>query len=141
MAPTAATKARTNRAAKPETEAEQDKQLSDVKDEKTGKTLTIQQLKNKLRNEAEREVLDKHKDEVVTITAAKYKAHNLEYVRRLTDAEKAEKAIEEHLAAHPELRDRLAAKLALTDAEDNGDYAAVADAAEHLDYVEKREGE
>jgi hypothetical protein len=84
--------------------SDKDKQLSNVKDEKTGKTLTIQQLKNKLRNEAEREVLDKHKSEVVEITAAKYKEHNLEYVRRLTDKEKAQKQIEELYAQYPELR-------------------------------------
>lgn len=80
------------------------KDLSSVKDEKTGKFLTIQQLKNKLRNEAEREVLDKHKAEVVSITAAKYKEHNLEYVRRLSDEEKAAKQIEELYAQFPHLR-------------------------------------
>jgi len=81
-----------------------DNNLSDVKDEKTGKRLTIQQLKNKLRNEAEREVLDKHKSEVVTITAAKYKEHNLEYVRRLSEEEKAQKQIEELYEKFPNLR-------------------------------------
>jgi hypothetical protein len=84
--------------------AKADATLSKVKDEKTGKFLTIQQLKNKLRNEAEREVLDTHKAEVVTITAAKYKEHNLEYVRRLTEEEKAAEQIEKLYAQFPHLR-------------------------------------
>lgn len=96
MAPTAATKARSN----PSTpKAEQ---------AKPEKKETVQQLKNRLRNEAEREVLDAHKREVIEKTEAKYKAHGLEYVRRLTDEEKAQKAIEEHLAQFPNLREKFA---------------------------------
>lgn len=72
--------------------------------EKTEKQETVQQLKNRLRNEAEREVLDLHKGEVIERTAAKYKDHGLEYVRRLTDEEKAAKAIQEHLEKYPNLR-------------------------------------
>jgi len=83
--------------------AEQDENLTDVTDEK-GKRLTVQQLKNKLRNEAERETLDNHRPEVIERTAAKYKAHNLEYVRRLTDEEKAAKQIEELYEKFPHLR-------------------------------------
>jgi hypothetical protein len=89
------------------TPANPENNLTDVKDEKTGKRLTVQQLKNKLRNEAEREVLDEHKSEVVSKTAAKYKVHNLDYVRRLTDEEKAAKAIEEYYAKFPNLRPQL----------------------------------
>lgn len=65
---------------------------------------TVQQLKNRLRNEAEREVLNDHKDEVIAKTEAKYKEHNLEYVRRLSDEEKAAKQIEELYAQFPHLR-------------------------------------
>lgn len=65
---------------------------------------TVQQLKNRLRNEAEREVLNTHKDEVITITQAKYDEHGLEYVRRLTDEEKAAKIIEDLYRKHPNLR-------------------------------------
>lgn len=82
---------------------DQDNNLTDVVDDK-GKRLTVQQLKNKLRNEAEREVLDAHRPEVISRTAAKYKDHNLEYVRRLTDEEKAAKQIEELYAKFPQLR-------------------------------------
>lgn len=101
MTPTA------RRTSKPEPSGESpaagDENLTDVVDDK-GKRLTVQQLKNKLRNEAEREVLDTHKDEVIKITAAKYEVHNLEYVRRLSEEEKAAKAIEEYYVKFPNLR-------------------------------------
>ena len=101
-------------------------EYSEVVDESTGKKLTIQQLKNRLRNEAEREVLDAHKDEVHERTGAKYTAHGLEYIRRLTDAEKAAKAIEEHLAAHPELRAQFGMQVESVEYDDEpdgrGDY-------------------
>lgn len=84
----------------------EDDNLTAVVDEK-GKKLTVQQLKNKLRNEAEREVLDTHKDEVIKITAAKYKVHNLDYVRRLSEEEKAAKAIEEYYVKFPKLRPQI----------------------------------
>lgn len=73
------------------------------------KLLTLQQLKNRLRNEAEREVLDDHRDEVIAKTGAKYDAYGLEYVRRLTDQEKAAKDIAEKLTEFPELRALFAA--------------------------------
>lgn len=65
---------------------------------------TVQQLKNRLRNEAERDVLNAHKAEVVAITQAKYDEHGLQYVRRLTDEEKAAKQIEELYEKFPQLR-------------------------------------
>lgn len=65
---------------------------------------TLQQLKNRLRNEAEREVLNRHKGEVIKITEAKYDEHGLEYVRRLTEEEKAAKVIEEMYQKFPNLR-------------------------------------
>ncbi|ALY10606.1 hypothetical protein FDH86_gp071 [Arthrobacter phage Tank] len=65
---------------------------------------TVQQLKNRLRNEAEREVLNKYKPEVIKRTEAKYDEHGLEYVRRLTDEEKAEKEVADLLAKYPQLR-------------------------------------
>lgn len=76
---------------------------------KPEKKETVQQLKNRLRNEAEREVLDKHKKEVIARTKAKYDAHGLKYVRRLTDEEKAAKAIQENLAKYPNLRSQFIA--------------------------------
>jgi hypothetical protein len=105
MAATAATRTRSTKPKPEPVEAPVagDDNLTNVTDDK-GKKLTVQQLKNKLRNEAEREVLDTHKDEVIKITAAKYKVHNLEYVRRLSEEEKAAKAIEEYYVRFPNLR-------------------------------------
>lgn len=65
---------------------------------------TIQQLKNRLRGEAEREVLNTHKDEFHEIATAKFAAVGLEFVRRLTDEEKAAKQIEELYEKYPNLR-------------------------------------
>lgn len=65
---------------------------------------TEQQQKNRLRNEAEREVLNAHRDELNTITEQKFRENNLPYTRRLTEREKAAKKIDELLNQHPELR-------------------------------------
>lgn len=85
---------------------------STTKTDKAGKPEkkeTVQQLKNRLRNEAEREVLDAHKAEVIERTQAKYTEHGLKYVRRLSDEEKAAKAIAENLAKYPNLRNQFIA--------------------------------
>jgi hypothetical protein len=74
-------------------------------------------LKNRLRNEAEREILDKYKDELVRITEAKFDEAGIKYVRRLTQDEKDEKALEALLAKNPGLRSKLAAELAPAPAE------------------------
>lgn len=79
------------------------------KADKPEKKETVQQLKNRLRNEAEREVLDAHKSEVIERTQEKYTAHGLKYVRRLTEEEKAAKAIAENLAKYPNLRSQFIA--------------------------------
>jgi len=70
---------------------------------------TVQQKKNRLRNEAEREVLNNHRDELNAITEGKFKEHGLHYTRRLTEKEKAKKKIEDLLNEHPELREEYAA--------------------------------
>lgn len=88
--------------AAPKPKAQTDSSLTEYTDDK-GKKLTVQQLKNKLRGQAEREVLDTHKDEVIKITGALYEKHGLEYVRRLTDQEKAAAAIAESINQYPEL--------------------------------------
>lgn len=113
MAPTAAAKAASNKAA---TKAEP---------AKPAKKETVQQLKNRLRNEAEREVLDAHKKEVIEKTAAKYEAHGLEYVRRLSDEEKAAKAIEEYYRQFPNLRPQLEQQQAQRESPFTADYEPV----------------
>lgn len=70
---------------------------------------TVQQKKNRLRNEAEREVLNNHRDELNAITEAKFVEQGLNYTRRLTEKEKAKKKIEDLLNEHPELREEYAA--------------------------------
>ena len=83
---------------------------STVTDNEEGVTEeTVQQKKNRLRNEAEREVLNNHRDELNTITEAKFVEQGLNYTRRLTEKEKAQKKIEDLLNEHPELRERYAA--------------------------------
>ncbi len=70
---------------------------------------TVQQKKNRLRNEAEREVLNNHRDELNTITEAKFVEQGLNYTRRLTDSEKAARKVEEYFTQYPELRAKFAA--------------------------------
>lgn len=65
-------------------------------------------LKQRLRSEAERDVINNHRDEYVAIASAKFAAHGLEFTRRLTDAERAEKQILELLAKNPELAEKFA---------------------------------
>lgn len=69
----------------------------------------LQQKKNRLRNDAEREVINNHRDELNKITEAKFAEHGLPYTRRLTEREKAQKKIEDLLAEHPDLRQVYAA--------------------------------
>lgn len=73
---------------------------------------TEQQMKNRLRNEAEREVLNNHRDEFYKVAERKFTENGLEFTRRLTDEEKAKKKLEDLLAEHPGLRAELAAAAA-----------------------------
>jgi hypothetical protein len=82
---------------------------STVTDEEAVTEETVQQKKNRLRNEAEREVLNKHRDELNAITEAKFVEQGLNYTRRLTDSEKAAKKVEEYFNQFPELREKFAA--------------------------------
>jgi hypothetical protein len=69
---------------------------------------TVQQKKNRLRNEAEREVLNKHRDELNALTEAKFVEQGLKYTRRLSDSEKAARKVEEYFNQFPELREQFA---------------------------------
>ncbi|UOK18397.1 hypothetical protein SEA_BRUHMOMENT_81 [Arthrobacter phage BruhMoment] len=106
MATEETTKPRRTRTVKPKPapapKPQTDSDLTEFTDDK-GKKLTVQQLKNKLRGQAERAVLDKYKNEVQSNTEALYKEHNLEYVRRLSDEEKAAKEIADHINKYPQL--------------------------------------
>lgn len=62
-----------------------------------------QALRNRLRNEAQTEVLNNHREEFVALATAKFAEHGLEFAHRKTDAEKAADKIAALLKAHPEL--------------------------------------
>lgn len=89
---------------KPATRAGKSKERPDPEALAAANNETVQQLKNRLRGEAEREVLNNHKDEFHEIATAKFAEVGLEFVRRLTDEEKAAKQIEELYEKYPNLR-------------------------------------
>lgn len=66
-----------------------------------------QQLKAKLRNLAERKVLNEHKSEYHTELERLYDQEGLEYKRVLTPEEKDEKELEALLARRPDLRAKI----------------------------------
>jgi hypothetical protein len=62
------------------------------------------QLKNRLRNEAERTVLNNHRDEYQDEAEKLFTAHGLKFNRRLSDEERAARKIEDLMSQFPELR-------------------------------------
>lgn len=82
---------------------------------------TAQQAKNRLRNEAERIVLDRHKPEFYKVAEELYEANGFEFKRRLTDEEKAEQAIEKMLRENPALREKYAPSTVVVDAPKGGE--------------------
>lgn len=68
-----------------------------------------QQIKNRLRNEAEREVIDRHRAELHEIAEAKFIAAGLVYTRRKTEQEKAADKVKALLEQFPELASQFAA--------------------------------
>jgi GrpB-like predicted nucleotidyltransferase (UPF0157 family) len=69
---------------------------------------TPEQQKARLRNEAERTLRHRHREELNGLIKAAFEREGIEYRPRLSEEEKAAKAIEDLLAAHPELRERYA---------------------------------
>lgn len=69
---------------------------------------TEQQKRNRLRGEAEREVLRNHSDEFHALAKKKFEEAGLTYRRRLSAEEKAEREMDRLLAEHPELAQRFA---------------------------------
>lgn len=80
--------------------------VTDIEEAGTGET--VQQKKNRLRNEAEREIVNRHRDELNKLTEAKFVEQGLKYTRRLSDSEKAAKKVEEYFNQFPELREQFA---------------------------------
>lgn len=77
---------------------------------------TAQQAKNRLRNEAERIVLDRHKAEFYEEAERLYAKHGFEFKRRLTEEEKAAQTIEKLIQQNPALRERYAPTTLVADA-------------------------
>ena len=103
---------------------------------------TDSQKRNRLRNEAERHILNLHKDEFDDYAEALFAKNGLTFNRRLSEAQKAEKKINDLIAQHPELEAVLRAQFAApapTDAdapaeEDGGvSPALLAEEYSHLD--------
>lgn len=78
---------------------------------------SAQQAKNRLRNEAERIVLDRHKPEFYKVAEELYEKNGFEFKRRLTEEEKAEQAIEKMLRENPALREKYAPTTVVVDKE------------------------
>lgn len=98
MAPAATTsKPRTTRAKAPA-------KATVTQTEAPPKKETEAQKRNRLRNEAEREVLKNHKSEFVEIATRLFAENGLTFTRRLTEKEKAAQAIADQLNQFPELR-------------------------------------
>lgn len=76
---------------------------ADVQPETPVTPASLTKLKNTLRAEAEREVLANHRDEYHAVASRKFAEKGLEFTRRLTDEERAEKQLQELLAANPAL--------------------------------------
>lgn len=73
---------------------------------------TDAQKRNRLRNEAERHILNLHKEEFDDYAEKLFSDNGLTFNRRLTDAQKAEKKIQDLIAKHPELETVLRAQFA-----------------------------
>ena len=137
MAETSTTKPRTRKAATPKAETPAPEGAGRGK---------LNQLKNKLRNDAEREVLRNHRDEVIALTKAKFEKAGIEYVHRLTPEEKAKKEVEDQLNQFPELREQFESELAakikaellaeLQEQQQAQEAGPVYDAPEQVDHVE-----
>lgn len=110
---------------------------------------TDSQKRNRLRNEAERHILNLHKDEFDDYAEALFAKNGLTFNRRLSEAQKAEKKINDLIAQHPELEAVLRAQFAApapTDADapaeepDHSDLTYGQDPEPAVDYSAEVEG-
>lgn len=93
----------------------EDKPKEPAAPKKKEKKETAQQAKNRLRNEAERIVLDRHKPEFYKVAEKLYAENGFEFKRRLSEEEKAEQAIEKMLRENPSLREKYAPTTVVVD--------------------------
>jgi hypothetical protein len=82
-------------------------------EEEVPKDETISQKRNRLRNKAERIIIDRYRDEFNKVATDLFAENGLVFHKRLTDQEKAAKEIADKLNQFPELRDMFATMGAL----------------------------
>lgn len=73
---------------------------------------TDTQKRNRLRNKAERIILERHRAEFNEVAEEIFSEEGLKYNRRLTDEERAEEKLNKLLAENPKLAEKLAAQAA-----------------------------
>lgn len=99
----------------------------------------LKKIKQKLRAQAERDVLTNHRGEYNTRVEQLFTEHGLEFKRKLTEEEKAEQEMRKLITDHPELAARLG--LSSTTERDqeqaqNGAPESFEPAAEDFEYAE-----
>jgi len=72
---------------------------------------TESQKRNRLRNEAERIIINRHKSEFEDVATELFAANGLKFNKRMSEEEKAKAKIEELIKANPALKDALLATL------------------------------
>lgn len=128
MSPTAARRSATNtrttrtKASAEETPAVEEVAAAPEEDKKE----SISQKRNRLRNEAERIIINKYRDEFNKVAENLFAENGLTFHRRLTDEEKAAKEIADRLNQFPELRN-LFAQVGLAQAAASGAKVQEAD--------------
>lgn len=75
------------------------------------KAETESQKRNRLRNEAERVIINRYKGEFEDVATALFAENGLKFNKRMTEEQKAAAKIQELVAANPALRDQLLASL------------------------------
>jgi len=116
MAPAAtATKSRAAKGAAAnasvETPAEEVTTATEAPAAEAPKQETESQKRNRLRNEAERVIINRHKAEFEDVATALFAENGLKFNKRMTEEQKAKAKVDELIAKHPELREQLLASL------------------------------
>lgn len=91
--------------------------------EETPKKETEAQKRNRLRNEAERVIINRHKSEFEDVATQIFAENGLKFNKRMSEQEKAKAKVDELIAKHPELKDALLASLLPTTPQDTALYA------------------
>lgn len=141
--PTAARRSAANKSTTPKAEAEE-VLAEDPKPKKESES----QKRNRLRNEAERVVINRHREEFNKVATDLFAENGLVFHRRLTEEERAAKEIADKLNQFPELRALFAPVGALHAADQqvqaqpggaleafrNADHDGITEAEAHVDF-------